>query len=156
MIQIGLDWSCAVPCNTDNKVNELDTVYRAAKKADTPNPEPHQGLSSKVEEEPFWLRTFHQVQPNSRSAQRGAHPFYELKAFVFRETRVKVMQTREHLRCGMQQGDSMSLIIFCFSFWGIRVLQILQESLPELGEMQEQEEYLHFKDPMELISWEEL
>jgi hypothetical protein len=116
MIQIGLDRSCAVPCNTDNKVNEPDTVYRAAKEADTPNPEPHQGLSSKVEEEPFWLRTFHQVQPNSRSAQRGAHPFYELKAFVFRETRVKVMQTREHLRCGMQQGDSMSLFIFCFSF----------------------------------------
>ena len=64
------------------------------------------------------------------------------------------MQTREHLRCGMQQGDSMSLFIFCFSFWGIRVLQILQESLPELGEMQE--EYLHFKDPIELISREEL
>ena len=51
----------------------------------------------------IWI--WYLVRP--RSAQRG-----RLKASVIRETRVKVMQTREHLRCGMWQGDNMSPVHF--------------------------------------------
>jgi hypothetical protein len=75
MIQIGLDRSCAVPCNTDDKVNEPDTIYRAAEEADTPNPEPHRGLSSKVEEEPFWLWKFLKYS-QTQGARRGGIQFY--------------------------------------------------------------------------------
>ena len=54
------------------------------------------------------------------------------------------------------QGGNMSTVHFLFLLSG-RMLQILQESPQQLGEMQE--EYLHFKDPMvlmELIYWEDL
>jgi hypothetical protein len=58
---------------------------------------------TKVEEEPFWLREvpsstakFDRDQDHSLRARRGARTsFIRLKAFVFRETRVKVMRTRE-------------------------------------------------------------
>jgi hypothetical protein len=36
-------------------LTERRHASRATKEADTPNPKPLQGLSTKVEEEPFWL-----------------------------------------------------------------------------------------------------
>ena len=50
-------------------------VSTAVKEADTPNPEPRLGLSTKVKEEPFWLwevpSKYGQVRLKSRSALMG-------------------------------------------------------------------------------------